>query len=311
MTLAEETTVDELEDTIEDHVEEEPTIEEDEQELEDNEDDEVEDEDEVDSDDEIESDDEMSGDDSEEEVVISIGEESLTPDKKKKNPLLRTMRKDYRELKKENKKLQEQLSAVAGVEEKTTTLGKKPVLEDFDYDNDKFEAELEKWVESKHEVRRAEEAVKAERQAEQDRWQAKIDTYNTAKSKMKVHDFDEAEEAVEDKLDNTQQGIIKAYASNPADIIYALGKYPKSLDQLAKIKDPVAFSIELGKLQTTIKRTVIKRKPTSKPETLLKSSGQKTGSSQSQLDKLRKQALKTGDMTEYLRYKKRINQEKK
>ena len=305
MTLAEETTVDELE--LETELEtEEPTIPDEDDKQDEEETGTGEDEKDIDSDDETESDDEMSDDDSD-EVIISIGDESLTPKDKPETPdWVREIRKSNKELKKENRKLQEQVQAVAGVTTQPTTLGKKPKMEDFDYEEDKFEKALDEWHDKKYEFKNAETAVQAKKQEEQDRWQSKMDSYNTAKSKLKVRNFEDAEDIFEDTLDSTQQGIIKGYAKNPVNVVYALGNYPKVLKELAAIKDPVQFSIKLGELETKISTTEPKRKPSAKPEKLLKSSGGKTGSSQSTLDKLRAESKKTGDMTEYFRYKKQM-----
>lgn len=305
MTLAEETTVDELE--LETELEtEEPTIPDEDDKQDEEETGTGEDEKDIDSDDETESDDEMSNDDSD-EVIISIGDESLTPKEKPKTPdWVREIRKSNKELKKENRKLQEQVQAVAGVTTQPTTLGKKPKLEDFEYEEDKFEKALDEWHEKKHEIKKAEIATQAKKQEEQARWQSKIDSYNTAKSKLKVSNFEDAEDIVEDTLNKTQQGIIKGYVKKPADMVYALGNYPKVLKELAAVTDPVEFSIQIGKLETKISTKQPKRKPATKPEKLLKSSGGKTGSSQSALDKLRAEAKKTGDMTKYFKYKKQM-----
>ena len=75
--------------------------------------------------------------DIEDEVVISIDGESPTQeDEKEKAPeWVRELRKSHRELKRENRELRTKLTTQT-TEIKPVTLGKKPSLDDFDYDTD-------------------------------------------------------------------------------------------------------------------------------------------------------------------------------
>ena len=72
---------------------------------------------------------------------------------------VRELRKNHRDLQKKNRELEEKLRA--NVEPvKTVDLGRKPTLEDSDYDADDFEQKLSGWYERKRQV--DEMAAKAE-----------------------------------------------------------------------------------------------------------------------------------------------------
>jgi hypothetical protein len=146
--------------------------------------------------------------------------------------------------------------------------------------------------------------LEAKRQAEvmnqQREWQSKLDTYGKAKNSLKVPDYDEAEEAVQQSLDVTQQGIIVQGADNPALVVYALGKNPRKAQELSDIKDPVKFAFAVAKLEKELKVT---KKAAPPPETTVKGTARVSGSVDSTLDRLREKAAKTGDYTEVIRYK--------
>lgn len=78
----------------------------------------------------------------ESEVIVSIGEETPPPeDEQTRAPeWVRELRKQHRELQKKNRELEAKLSTP--VAENKPALGKKPTLEDHDYDSENFEKAL-------------------------------------------------------------------------------------------------------------------------------------------------------------------------
>lgn len=240
-----------------------------------------------------------------EEDVVTIAGESPAPEEEEKQApeWVRNLRKNYRELQREKRELEERLKAVSpATEQSPVTPGKKPTLEDCDYDSDKFENELANWFERR---RQADEAVAKQRtkqQAEQESWQKKLEGYNQSKSGLKVSDFQDAEETVLESLSVTQQGIILQGAQNPAVMVYALGKNPKKAKELAEITDPVAFAFAVAKLETQLSVT---RKQLPPPEKRIVSNGN-PGTSSVQLDRLRDEAARTGDFTKVIAFKKQL-----
>lgn len=252
--------------------------------------------------DETQGEDSGAGEATAEEVVVTIGEEAPPPEEEEKAApeWVRELRKNHRELVRENRELKEKLTTTK-TEPNPVVLGAKPKLEDFDYDADKFEQELTKW----HDQKRAVEAQKA-KAAEEDQklqqdWQAKLDAYGTAKAALKVKDYDEAEATAQELFNVVQQGIVVKGAENPALVIYALGKNPKKAKELSAITDPVKFAFAIAKLETQLK--VTNRKAVPPPEKIPTGSGQSMSGTDSHLERLRADAAKTGDYTKVTQYK--------
>ncbi len=245
-------------------------------------------------------DDQGTGDES--EVVVTIGEEPPPPEEEKQAPeWVRELRKNHRELVRENRELKEKLNTGSAAETKPAAIGQKPKLEDFDYDTEKFEQELAKWYDRKRDAdnatAKAEEAAKASQAA----WQAKLDAYAKAKAELKVKDYDDAEATAQELFNVTQQGIVLQGAENPALVIYALGKNPKKAKELSSITDPVKFAFAVAKLETQLK--VTNRKAPPPPEKTVQGSGSTSGAVDSNLDRLRAEAEKTGDYSKVIAYK--------
>jgi hypothetical protein len=239
-------------------------------------------------------------DQGEEEVIVSIGEVAPPHEEEAKAPeWVRELRKKNREDTKRIKELEEKLKSVTA--EPAPTVGKKPTLEDFDFDSDKFEAALGEWFETK---RKADEAAKAAKKAEEDAsadWQAKLEGYAKAKTELKFADYDDAEADAMGSLNVTQQGIVIQGSENPALVIYALGKHPEQRNSLASIKDPVKFAFAIAKLEVQLK--VTKRNTPPPPEKVITGTGRTAGTVDSTLERLEAEAEKTGDRTKITRYK--------
>jgi hypothetical protein len=243
------------------------------------------------------------GDAPADEVVVTIGDAEPPAEEQDKAPeWVRDLRKQHRELQKEKRELEQKLAAIQAPAPQAT-LGKKPTLEDHEYDADRYEAALTKWFEDKRKVDEVNAQREAEQQTQAQQWAKKLESYGEAKSKLKVQDFDEAEHTVMESMNQTQQGIILQGAENPALLVYALGKNPAKAKELAAIKDPVKYAFAIAKLETQLK--VTPRKPPA-PERTISGTGPVSGSSDSHLERLRAEAEKTGDMTKVIQYKRQL-----
>lgn len=237
-------------------------------------------------------------------VAVTIGEEAPPPEDEETERApewVRDLRKQYREEKRRNKELQEQLARTTGAA-KVAELGEKPTLEKADYDTERYETELAAWYERKRKHDEVEAARRSEADAVEREWKQKLEGYQSAKATLKVRDYDEAEDVVQDALNVTQQGMILQGAENPALLVYALGKNPKRAKELASIKDPVKFAFAVARLETQLK--VTKRKATSKPEPKVTGTGRISGAVDSTLERLRADAERTGDYSKVFQYKK-------
>jgi hypothetical protein len=240
-----------------------------------------------------------------EEDVVTIAGESPTPEEEEKQApeWVRNLRKSYRELQREKRELEEKLKTVSPASEQFPVApGKKPTLEQCDYDADKFEAELADWFERKRQSDEAEVKQRIKQQEEQQTWQKKLETYSQSRTGLKVSDFQDAEDAVLETLSVTQQGIILQGAQNPAVVVYALGKNHNKAKELARITDPVQFAFAVAKLETQLS---VQKKQAPPPEKRINGNGS-LGTSSAQLDRLRDEAARSGDFTKVIAFKRQL-----
>lgn len=241
-------------------------------------------------------------DEAEDEVTVTIGEEPPPPEEHVQAPeWVRELRKQHRQLQREKRELEEKLKTVSQPAERPIAVGKKPTLEEYDYDAEKYEAELASWFERKAKADQAEARAKLAEQEAQQAWQKKIENYGKARSELKVRDFDDAEATVTETFNVTQQGVLLQGAENPALLVYALGKNPSKAKELASIQDPVKFAFAVAKLETQLK--VQNRKATTQPEKVVRGTGPVSGAVDSILERLRADAERTGDFSKVMAYK--------
>ena len=236
-----------------------------------------------------------------EEVVVSIGEEAPPPDEHTPAPeWVKELRKTNRELQRQNRELQGRLQT-APPEIKPVVIGNKPKLEDHDYDTDAYEGALANWFERKRQADDVNAKQETEVMNQQKAWQAKLDGYGKAKAELRVKDFEDAEEVAQQVFSITQQGVLLQGADNPALVVYALGKNPAKAKELAEINDPVKFAFAVAKLEKDLKVTNRRQAPA--PERIISGTGRSSGAVDSQLERLRADAERTGNMTKVIAYK--------
>lgn len=237
------------------------------------------------------------------DVVVTIGEEAPPAEEEHAQApeWVRELRKSHRELQRKNRELEDKLKTGTAETKPAVTLGTKPKLEDHDYDADKYEEALANWYEQKRQVDEQATKAQAEAKSANDAWQAKLTSYGKAKTELKVKDFDDAEATVQETFSTTQQGIILQGSENPALVVYALGKNPKKAKELASITDPVKYAFAVAKLETQLK--VTNRKAAPAPERTVRGTGSVSGTVDSQLERLRTDAEKSGDYSKVIAYK--------
>lgn len=236
----------------------------------------------------------------EDEIVVSIGEEPPPPKDEPAPAWVKELRKTNRELARRNKELEARLTAAPAAPQ-PVVVGKKPTLEDANYDADKFERELAGWYERKRKADELEAKAKSEAERQQREWQSRLETYNKAKAEFRVSDYDEAEHAFSDTFSQLQQVAILHAAENPHHLVYALGKNPKKAKELASITDPAKFAYAAGKLEASLK--VQSKKPAAAPEKPVSGTGRVSGATDTTLERLRAEAEKTGNYSKVIAYK--------
>lgn len=235
----------------------------------------------------------------EDEDVIQIGAEEAPASEEvqtaERSPVIRDLRRRHRELARENAELKAKLGTGQPAAHGKPELPAKPKLADYDYDEEKFEQARDAWDAKKREQDSWEANQRQAHEAQQKAAQAVHENYATSKKALKVKDYQDAEDEAVAALDVVQQGILLKGAANPALIVYALGKNPKKLAELASIKDPVKFAVAVGKLETEVK--VTKRTSTKPaPETTVRGNSS-TPASKATLERLQAEADRTGDRT--------------
>lgn len=237
------------------------------------------------------------------ELEISFGDEKEEEDEPSESHVFADLRNRHKSLKKKYRQTLHELEQLkVPAKDQAIDPGAKPTLEGCDYDSDQYENQLSDWYEKKRKADQHAEKIAA-RQKEEEAAQQKIyQNYNERRQNLKVKDYKEAEEEVIEGLDIPKQNIILKYAKKPELIVYALGKSPSKLAELAKLDD-IAFAKELGRLEDNLK--VGKRKPKTQPEKTISSTGSLSGTVDRTLDKLREDAARTGNYTKVNEYKRK------
>ena len=235
-----------------------------------------------------------------EEVIVTIGDEKPAEEEEQAPDWVRDLRRKNREDQKRIRELEAKLQQTQP-QQAVPRLGPKPTLEGMDYDSQKYEAALEQWYSQKRQVDEFQSRVKQAEQQQMQAWQSKLEAYGTAKQSLKVRDYDDAEATVQEALNTVQQGVLLQGADNPAMVVYALGKNPAKAKELAAISDPVKFAFAVAKLEAQLK--VAPKRTPPPPEGAIRSTAPISGAVDSNLDRLRAEAERTGDYSKVIRYR--------
>lgn len=231
-------------------------------------------------------------------LVVSLDDEDGEDEP---TPVIRTLRAKLKEQAKRLKEL-EAKAATGSVE--PDQLGEKPTLESVDYDSGKFEAALLDWNEKKRKIDNAKEAEAARAAEFQRSYEERLQSYQKAKDALGARGFEDAEDAVRETLTTAQQSIIVANAKQPAILVYALGKNPDMMKELAGAPDLASFAYKLGQIEAGMKVTGMNKKPA--PEKRLNGRSQAPASGSKKLEQLRLEAEKTGDYSKVTQFKKQL-----
>lgn len=259
-------------------------------------------------------DDRVDGDEDDDDgVIVTIGDEKppVEDEEEKTAPKwVKDLRKQTKEQARLIRELQAEKAASAAPATKTPELGPKPTLEDSDWDAEDFEVKLTEWHDRKRKVEQEKAKAVEQQEAQQKEWQGKLTRYTEAQSNLKARDFADVEESVKGILDETQLAIIVQAAKDPALMVYAIGKNPKKAAELASLKNYVEFAYALGELSKDMKVTTRKAAPP--PEGKVRGGNAPvSGSVDSNLERLRADAEKTGDYSKVGAYRRAQKEKQK
>lgn len=235
-------------------------------------------------------------DESEDDLAFTF--EDVEPEPQEDNESFRALRQSERDKTKRIKELEEQLK---GYESPEMEVGPKPTLKDFEYDEAKYEKALTEWTERDRAAKSAQQDREREQAKEQEDYAKKLDGYYARKAALNLKDFDDVQASVEASLSKAQQSIAVKLAEDPAVLVYAIGKNPKVMDELAQITDPVEFSYKLAKLESKMRSSKNTRPA---PEKKVKGTVAQPQTSDKTLAKLEAEAAKTGDRRKVIAHKK-------
>lgn len=233
----------------------------------------------------------------EEEFEVSFGDEAA-PASESDTPLIKHLRNQLREKSRELEEARKS-APVQQIE-----VGEKPTLASCEYDEDRYEQQLEEWRERKAQAEAHQaNAGKAQREAAEE-WERDLQSYRDKRAALKFADVEEVEEVATTALDQVQQAVVVKVSENPALVLYALGKQPARLAELSQIKDPLKMAAAVAKLEGTLKVTPRRKAP--EPEEIARGSASVTKGTDKTLERLEKEADRTGDRTKLIAYRRQL-----
>jgi hypothetical protein len=223
---------------------------------------------------------------------------------------VKDLRKQNAQLQREKRDLEAKVQQQQPQAPVVPTLGAKPKLEEFDYDEVKYDEALSKYYDDKRKVDAAQEEVRKAGEARQREIDERRSGYVTEAQSLKRKDFQDIETDVIAALTPDQQGVLLMGADKPAALIYALGRYPTKLKELAAIKNPVRFAFAAAKLEKDLKVTSRTTNTKAAPEGRVTSSSgaPAAGGGEKKLEQLRAEAESTGDYSKVHAYKRQLKQ---
>lgn len=249
-----------------------------------------------------EEDEHVEGDEPEDDLEITFGDEAAPASRGDNSDLVRHLRSELRTK-------SEELAAIKRGEitpqPQKVDPGPKPTLESCDYDETKFETELDAFKERKRKADEADAQVTQKAQAVQERFNQKLVTFEANKKALNVKDFDMAEAAVLAGFSQVQQAVVIQAADDAAKLVYALGRRPEKLKGLAAIEDPIEFTKALVKLEGQLKVTQRSRTPPD-PDRPLRGSAPISQQTDKVLERLEKEASRTGDRSKVIQHKRKL-----
>lgn len=235
------------------------------------------------------------------DLVIQLDDKE--EDEEKAPGWVKDLRKRYREEQKARRQIEEELAKLKGGEpvEKPLT---KPKLEDFDYDAEQYEAAVDKYIAAKAEHDRKQAQQRAQQEEAAKEWEAIQQRYAEGKAKLPKDKMDEAEAEVVAALSPARQGMLMDVADDSSLMVLALGTNPETLRKVASIRSDAKFIKELARIEMNIKAAPKKTPPP--PERTISGSGRTPGATANNLDKLKAEAVKSGDYSRYFAEKRRL-----
>lgn len=241
-------------------------------------------------------------DEVESDVVIAFADDEA----EEEPALVKTLRDQIRE--RDRKIAALRRTPTANDDDPEPAIAERPrSVADFDYDEERFNAAIDDHLAAK-EAHIAWKARQTERDAARQR-AADEQTKRVEKQRnaLGVSDYDERSSTVRETLSDAQLAILINGADNPAQLIYALGRSQTRLALLAGEENLAKFAVQIGKMEKEIKVT---KRTAPVPETMVRGAtgSLARGATDKHLERLEKEAERTGNRTEVQKYKRSLRQ---
>lgn len=226
---------------------------------------------------------------------IVFGDEAAPASGEHDTPAIRQMRKELRETQRQLAEARKQAAP------RVVEVGEKPTLAGCDYDEERFEGELDAWKSRKAEAEKAETAAQAQQREWQEYSARQVQAYESGKSALRFPDAQAFHEAEHDILPDAIRKVVIEVADNPALVMYSIFKRPDKGEELSKITNPIGLVKAITKLEGNLK--VATRRKAPDPERISSGSASLAMGSDKTLERLEKEAERTGDRSKIVAYK--------
>lgn len=239
--------------------------------------------------------DEQGGDDDGGEEITFAGDEDDGDDTAADLP--KRLRDEIRKRDRENAALKKR---VAELDQPAATVevGPRPTREEFDWDDDKYDAAVDDWNAKKLRAESAQaEPNDGEAEAKQD-----VERLNSGIASLTYADAKEVVPEAMKALSAADQFIIASAAKDPGKLIYALAKNPARLSALLDIKNPVKKIAEIARMEMQM---TVRSKAPPPPENVRSGDARVNTGVDKEEARLEKEADRTGDRTALIQYRKK------
>lgn len=214
-------------------------------------------------------------------------------------------------LRRENRQLQKRVAEQSrSQQEEPIVVGPRPKLEDFDFDSEAHDKALDEYEDRKEAKRQQDLRIDAAKNREAETWRQVEQNYQAKRAALPYRDKEEVERQAFEVLSPAHQALIADIAPDPALFIYAAGKNPGRLTELAgyDMSDPrqvVKLAAAVGRMGASL--TVKKRAKPPAPQSIVRGGVARQGSDK-ELERLEREADKTGDRTALINYRRSLKQ---
>jgi hypothetical protein len=207
-----------------------------------------------------------------------------------------------RELRRANRDAQRRIAELErSAQPKPIEIGEKPSLASCEYDEERFETELDDWKATVAAKKRQEAEASTRNETQAAQWTKRLEAYEADKSTVPVADYGDKEKDVFGALSSETQALL-LMTDRPAALVYALSQSPDRLAKLSELNLAEA-ALMIGELKGKLQMGT--RKPPA-PDRDVRGNRSLAGGADKELARLEKEAERTGDRTNLIAYRKTL-----